>query len=223
MPITNLSPAPLSRLRPQPFTPSSIVTAGICSTVSDDPTIEAMDKGKGRPDSTDQGFPSSASRLSTNQRQPHAGSSVSGPLNLSNTVDYDTRSSHRISTKSAHIDISTNYPNAHPTISSISSSEKVTRAHRPRSPAMEPPSSSPTPQSPPSSKHPDPAHSPARRDPYSHLTTLQRDIILCIQNISPISSIYPNEDDGREWEGVHMRVILNAVKTRQRFSLKDFA
>jgi hypothetical protein len=56
-------------------------------------------------------------------------------------------------------------------------------------------------------------------DPYSRLTSLQRDILLCIQtaaeeqNSSP--SLYPISAHNPSWEGVHVRDIVRSVSIRR--------
>lgn len=64
-------------------------------------------------------------------------------------------------------------------------------------------------------------------DPLRHLTPLQRDIILCIQQASADEgagrSMYPDihADEREPWPGVNVRVIVAAARARSRQLTSD--
>jgi hypothetical protein len=60
-------------------------------------------------------------------------------------------------------------------------------------------------------------------DPYSKLTTLQRDVLLCITTVAaqnPTPHVYPTTDlevsseHNTSWKGVHVSVIIQSVTNR---------
>jgi hypothetical protein len=54
-------------------------------------------------------------------------------------------------------------------------------------------------------------------DPYSNLTSLQRDVLLCIQTAeeqNPSSSLYPTSAQKPTWKGVHIRDIVESLTNR---------
>lgn len=54
-------------------------------------------------------------------------------------------------------------------------------------------------------------------DPYSRLSSLQRDVILCIKAIAaqnPEPPLYPIPEYSPPWEGVHLSVIVQSLKMR---------
>lgn len=51
---------------------------------------------------------------------------------------------------------------------------------------------------------------PRRRDPYSHLSNLQRDIILTIQNMQNSSSV-----TGDDWEGASITILVQTIARRR--------
>lgn len=71
---------------------------------------------------------------------------------------------------------------------------------------------------PPSTKR----QSSSKRDPYSNLTSLEREILLFLQTTggqeAERSRMYPSVNElpiQREWEGTHVSLIINAVKLRR--------
>jgi hypothetical protein len=53
-------------------------------------------------------------------------------------------------------------------------------------------------------------------DPYSKLTSLQRDVILCLKSaeaeVPNTSSLYPTSERNPIWRGVHLSTIVNSVR-----------
>jgi len=62
-------------------------------------------------------------------------------------------------------------------------------------------------------------------DPYSELSSLQREVLLCIQRAAaqnPMSSLYPTSEDKPTWEGVHLSDIVRSVQNRSSLELHGF-
>lgn len=65
-------------------------------------------------------------------------------------------------------------------------------------------------------------------DPYSGLTLLQRDVLLCIETAAaqnPMPSLYPNSEHNPTWKGVHISSIVESVMDRRprlALSLPEF-
>lgn len=154
---------------------------------------------------------------STVHEEPQpSGSSSAGPvtdLGLSSPNTHNSFGEHSSATTSERS------PAASPSIARSSSVSCDAHNYPPNNSLL---LSGYVPQRPPERHSSSPAK-PRKRDPYSHLTNLERDIILSILNAGTSPSLYPTEGRKPEqWEGVPIHVILTALRSRHQLTRPVF-